>query len=46
MLNNVRDFGAKGNGIDDDRSKIQAAIDDAVANNVGGIFWGHPSPDC
>ncbi len=39
MLNNVRDFGAVGDGITDDRLAIQAAIDDAVANDRGGIFF-------
>lgn len=40
MLNNVRDFGAVGDGITDDRLAIQAAIDDAAANdNKGGIFF-------
>lgn len=35
----MRDFGAKGNGVDDDRSAIQAAIDDAVTNDKGGVFF-------
>src|SRR3954471_22357548 len=39
MLNNVRDFNAVGDGITDDRAKIQAAIDDAVSNNKGGILF-------
>jgi hypothetical protein len=39
MLNNVKDFGAFGDGITDDRSAIQAAIDDAVTGNKGGILF-------
>jgi hypothetical protein len=39
MLNNVKDFLAVGNGIADDRPAIQAAIDDAVTNNKGGIIF-------
>jgi hypothetical protein len=38
MLNNVRDFGATGDGVVDDRVAIQAAIDDAAANDKAGIF--------
>jgi hypothetical protein len=38
MLNNIRDFGAIGDGITDDRVAIQAAIDDAANNNQGGIL--------
>jgi hypothetical protein len=38
MLNNVKDFGAVGDGTNDDRPFIQAAIDDAVSNNKGGIM--------
>jgi hypothetical protein len=37
MPNNVKDFGAAGDGITDDRQAIQAAIDDAVAGDKGGI---------
>ena len=39
MLNNVKDFGTVGDGVVDDRLAIQAAIDDAVANNKGGILF-------
>ena len=39
MLNNVRDFGAVGDGITDDRAAIQAAVDNAVATPQGGIFF-------
>src|SRR5512144_3063298 len=39
MLNNVRDFGAVGDGRTDDRVAIQAAIDDAVTNNRSGILF-------
>src|SRR5882724_10858014 len=39
MLDNVRDFGAVGDGITDDRAAIQAAIDNAVSNNIGGILF-------
>jgi Pectate lyase superfamily protein/Right handed beta helix region len=39
MLNNVEDFGAVGDGVVDDRLAIQAAIDDAVVNNKGGILF-------
>ncbi len=39
MLNNVKEFGAVGDGVTDDRAAIQAAIDDAVANNKGGIVF-------
>ena len=39
MLNNVKDFGAKGDGITDDREKIQAAIDDAVSTGKAGVFF-------
>src|SRR5689334_15033868 len=39
MLNNVKDFFAKGDGIADDREEIQAAIDDAVSTGKGGIFF-------
>jgi hypothetical protein len=40
MLNNVRDFGAVGDGTADDRVAIQAAIDDAVqSGDKGGILF-------
>ena len=39
MLNNVKDFGAAGDGVMDDRPAIQQAIDDAVANGKGGILF-------
>ncbi len=39
MLNNVKDFGASGNGASDDREAIQAAIDEAVLHNKGGILF-------
>ena len=35
----MKDFGASGNGISDDRAAIQSAIDEAVAHNKGGIFF-------
>jgi len=39
MLNNVKDFGACGNGISDDRVAIQAAIDDASARGRAGVLF-------
>ena len=39
MLNNVKDFEAKGDGITDDREAIQAATDDAVSQGKGGILF-------
>lgn len=39
MLNNVKDFEAAGDGVTDDRSPIQAAIDDAVENGKAGVFF-------
>src|SRR2546427_10562011 len=38
-LNNVRDFGAKGDDATDDRIAIQAAIDDAKATHKAGVFF-------
>ena len=35
---NVRDFGAKGNGTDDDTAALQAAID-AAGPDTGAAFW-------
>jgi hypothetical protein len=39
MLNNVKDFGAVGDGIADDRTAIQAAIDDALATRKAGVLF-------
>jgi Pectate lyase superfamily protein len=39
MLNNVKDFGAGGGGVADDRAAIQVAIDEAVAHGKAGIFF-------
>ena len=38
-LNDVTDFGAVGDGVTDDRAAIQSAVDDAVANGIGGIIF-------
>ena len=35
---NVRDFGAKGNGVDDDTRALQAALD-AAGPDTGAAFW-------
>jgi hypothetical protein len=39
MLNNVKDFGACGDGVSDDRVSIQTAIDEAVAHRKAGIWF-------
>jgi len=36
---NVRDFGAVGDGVADDRAAIQAAIDFVIAQGYGGEIW-------
>lgn len=36
---NVRDFGAVGDGVADDRAAIQAAIDYVMAQGFGGEIW-------
>src|SRR4051794_8882927 len=41
MLNDVRDFDARGDGVTDDREAIQAAIDDAVHRGRSGILIPH-----
>lgn len=38
MLNNVKDFGAYGDGVSGDYAAIQAAIDEAVIHNISGIL--------
>lgn len=39
MLNNVKEFGACGDGVSDDRVAIQAAIDDTIAHRRAGILF-------
>ena len=39
MLNNVRDFGATGDGTTDDLVAIKNAIENAITNNAAGIFF-------
>lgn len=39
MLNNVKDFGAGGDGVQDDRQAIQEAINDAAGNGKAGILF-------
>lgn len=39
MLNNVKDFGAAGDGVQDDRKAIQEAINDAAGNGKAGILF-------
>ena len=39
MLNNVKDLGANGDGVSDDRVAIQTAINEAVAHQKAGIWF-------
>jgi hypothetical protein len=39
VLNNVKEFGAQGDGATDDRERIQAAVSDAVARGLAGVFF-------
>ena len=38
MLVNIKDFGAVGDGVTDDRAAIQAAVDHAVTKKQSGIL--------